>query len=76
MKLGGCLALVLGMFVLAFAMSLICAIPVYFLWNWLVPDITKEALTPITFWQAWGISFLCSMLFKSSASSSSDSKSS
>ncbi len=41
------------------------ALPLYFLWNWLMPDLF--ALKTVTFWQAWGLFFLCSMLFKSPA---------
>lgn len=50
--------------------SLIAAVFMYFLWNWLMPDIF--GLKIITYWQAWGLCFLCSMLFKSSCSSSKD----
>lgn len=47
--------------------SLIAAIPTYFLWNWLMPNIF--GIKAITFLQAWGINFLTSILFKSSSSS-------
>lgn len=47
--------------------SLLSAIFMYFLWNWLMPDIF--GLKVITYWQAWGLCFLCEMLFKSSSSS-------
>lgn len=40
------------------------AIPTMFLWNYLVPDITRGALTSITFWQAFWLNFLTSILFK------------
>lgn len=43
-------------------LSIINAIPIYFLWNWLMPKIF--GLITITFWEAWGISFLASSLFK------------
>jgi len=48
--------------------SIVAAIPLYFLWNWLMPAIF--GLTTITFWQAWGLSFLSSILFKNSSSNS------
>ena len=48
------------------AVSLIGAIPTYFLWNWLMPDIF--GLTTIGFWQAWGIFWLAGILIKSSTS--------
>lgn len=44
--------------------ALLVALPVMFLWNWLIPDITQGALTPINFWQALGMSFLCQILFR------------
>lgn len=43
--------------------SLVAAIPTYFLWNWLMPEIF--ALKAITFWQTWGLVFLSGILFKS-----------
>lgn len=45
------------------AVSIIAAVPTFFLWNWLMPTIF--GLKVITFWQAWGISFLAGVLFKS-----------
>lgn len=63
----------LGIFVafiiLLIFVSLIAAIPTYFLWNWLMVSIF--GLKVITFWQAWGINFLAGILFKSSFASSS-----
>lgn len=49
--------------VIACVVALISAIPVYFLWNWLMPDLF--GLSAITFWQSAGISLLCECLFKS-----------
>lgn len=37
------------------------AIPVYFLWNWLMPTIF--GLTKLTFAQSWGICILFGLLF-------------
>lgn len=42
--------------------TLITAIPVYFLWNWLMPDLFGLPL--LGYWQAWGITFLATLLFK------------
>ncbi len=42
--------------------SVIAAVPTYYLWNWLMPEIF--AIKVITFWQAWGINFLTGILFK------------
>ena len=47
--------------------SLIGAIPVYYLWNWLMPDLFH--LPVVTFWQSWGLLGLSSILFKSSMTS-------
>lgn len=75
MKLGGCLGLIIVWLAFVFGAAVILALPTMWLWNALVPDITKEALTPISFWQALGLNFLCGILFKSSSvSSSSESK--
>ena len=49
---------------LIFGISLVFSIPVWLLWNWLMPVIF--GLKPLTLIQAWGLTFLCSILFKSS----------
>jgi hypothetical protein len=59
---------VLFIIIMAF-ISLIGAIPTYFLWNWLMPDIF--GITALSFWQAWGIFWLASILVKGSSSVSS-----
>lgn len=46
--------------------SLIAAIPVLLLWNWLMPEIF--GLIKINLFQAWGLTILCAILFKSSPS--------
>lgn len=46
--------------------GVIAAVPMYFLWNWLMPELFS--LKAITFWQAWGLVFLSGILFKSSSS--------
>jgi hypothetical protein len=51
--------------------AIIGAIPMYFLWNWLIPAIF--GLKMITFWEGWGILWLSGILFKSSSPSSSSS---
>jgi len=56
-------------FVVIFAaLSLLGAIPTYFLWNWLMPVLF--GLKTITFWQAWGLLYLAALLFKSTSYSS------
>ena len=43
--------------------SILYALPVWFLWNLLIPDIF--GLSVISIWQALGLSFLSGLLFKS-----------
>jgi len=63
----GCLGVLIGVVVLIVLVALIFTIPVYFLWNWLMPAIF--GIKTITFWQALGLNLLCGFLFKSSGSS-------
>jgi hypothetical protein len=57
----------IGTFVAAVAflvgLSLIMAVPTMLLWDWLMPELF--GLKEITLFQAWGLNFLCGMLFKS-----------
>jgi hypothetical protein len=62
-KLGALLA-ALGLLALA---AIILAWPVQLLWNYSLIGAVN-CINPITFWQALGISFLCSILFKNSNS--------
>ena len=48
-----------------FGFALILALPTMWLWDWLMPQLF--GLTEITVWQALGINFLSSILFKSSS---------
>lgn len=48
---------------IAFGLSVVLALPVWLLWNWLMPMIF--GLTKLTLIQAWGVTFLSSLLFKS-----------
>jgi len=45
--------------------ALLIGLIVMWLWNWLMPDLF--ALDKITYIQGWGLSALCSMLFKTRA---------
>lgn len=56
--------------VIAFGLSVVLAIPVWLLWNWLMPMIF--GLTKLTLIQAWGVTFLSSLLFKSGRTSTGD----
>ena len=48
------------------AFSLLMAVPVMLLWDWLMPTIF--GLKEVTLFQAWGLSFLCGLLFKNNTS--------
>ena len=56
----------------AILISLLAAIPTFFLWNWLMPIIF--GLPKLTFIQAIGVNLLCECLFKTRESSSRSSK--
>jgi len=59
------------MIVLVFVYGVIgfvLAIPVMYLWNWVVPLLTKGALASITYWKAWGLIVLLGILLGNSAS--------
>ena len=58
-KVGGRIA---GMLVLVVVLSLLMALPVMALWNWVLPDLTGAGT--LTFMRAWGMNLLCSLLFK------------
>ena len=49
-------------------LSLIMALPTMLLWDWLMPELF--GLKEVTLFQAWGLNFLCGMLFKSHNNSS------
>jgi hypothetical protein len=61
----GATVVVVGGFVL---LSLIMALPTMLLWDWLMPTIF--GLKEITLFQAWGLNFLCGLLFKSHTTTS------
>lgn len=54
--------------VTAFVIALVFALPVMWLWNWLIPEIF--GLVEIGFWQSFGLLILSSLLFKSNSTSS------
>lgn len=61
------LSVVLGFLLLVVGLSFLFSLPVMLLWNGcLVPAVT--GIHEVTWLQAWGITFLCSLLFKSSSS--------
>ena len=56
-------ALFLTAVVLVVVVSFVLSLPVMLLWDAVVPAIFK--LPEITWMQAWGLSLLCGLLFKS-----------
>jgi hypothetical protein len=64
-------ALFLSVIALLAVLSLVVAWPVMLLWNWLMPEIFNPPI--ISFWQACGLTMLCTLLFRSTGSSSSKS---
>ncbi len=64
---GATLSIIIGVLLVAFGLSVVLAIPVWLLWNWLMPMIF--GLTKLTLIQAWGVTFLSSLLFKSGETS-------
>lgn len=65
------LGAVIGIVIMALVLAVIMTLPVWLLWNWVAPALTVEPLlAEIGFWQAFGLSLLCSLLFKSSGGSS------
>lgn len=64
------LALITGFLGLVVVLAIVLALPTYFLWNYLMPDLF--GLGEITFWQAFWLNVFTSILFKSSSSGSSD----
>ena len=52
-----------GSIIYLFALAALMSLPVMLLWDWLMP--TLFGLGEITWFQAWGLLFLCGLLFKS-----------
>lgn len=52
--------IVVSLFVVV-GLDFLLAIPTMYLWNWLMPKLFN--LTTVTYWQAWGLSLLASLLF-------------
>jgi ABC-type transport system involved in multi-copper enzyme maturation permease subunit len=61
-KIGVALGTVAVAMILAATVAIVLALPVKWLWNWLCPEIF--GLPTLNVLQAWGLSTLCSMLFK------------
>ena len=60
---------ILSALIIAIA-SVLYAVPVFFLWNWLMPAIF--GIQAISFWQSIGLCVLSGLLFKSHNTTSKD----
>ena len=67
------LGLILGGIALIIFAAILLAWPVQLLWNGCLVDAV-DGVHPIGFWQAMGLNFLFSILFKASSSSNSSKK--
>lgn len=67
------LGLILGGIALIIFAAILLAWPVQLLWNGCLIDAV-DGVHPITFWQAMGLNFLFSILFKGTSSSNSSKK--
>jgi hypothetical protein len=63
------LATIFGGILFLFIVAAIMSLPVMLLWDWLMPTIF--GLKEITWFQAWGLLFLCGLLFKSNTAKNS-----
>jgi len=66
-KLLDALSTIINLLIVSALLCLVVAIPVYFIWNWLVADAFIFA-AKISYWQAWGIVFLICCLLSPSVS--------
>jgi hypothetical protein len=65
-KILSVLLIVVGIIAIAFVFAILLAFPVMWLWNGCLVGLIA-GINPITsFWQAFGLMLLCSLLFKSS----------
>ena len=65
--IGGVIIAFILTIAIAFGLSVVLTIPVWLLWNWLMPVVF--GITKVTLLQAWGLTFLSTMLFKSGQTS-------
>lgn len=66
-SIGGTIAAFFLVIALAFGLSVVLAVPVWLLWNWLMPIVF--GLTKVTLIQAWGLAFLSALLIKPGSTS-------
>jgi hypothetical protein len=70
MKVLGIVGIVAGVLLVAAVVGLIGALPVMWCWNGFMPAVFD--LPSITFWQAFALTVLCSMLFNQGGGLSKD----
>ena len=56
-------SMIVGIVGFIFVMAALMSLPVMLLWDWLMPSIF--GLREITWFEAWGLFFLCGLLFRS-----------
>jgi hypothetical protein len=71
-KIASAIGRTLGFVALILLMAVLTAYPVKWLWNALMPELFN--LKTISFAQAWGLMTLCSLLFKSTTSTQTETK--
>lgn len=70
--IGKALFVVLVLFVAVLFVGILAALPLMWLWNWLMPELF--GLQTIGFWQAFGLLVMSGLLFKSSSPSTHSSR--
>ena len=55
--------LIIPVMFLYMIIGLILAVPLMFLWNFTLPELTKGALGHMNYWQAWALIVMSSILF-------------
>ena len=60
-KVGYLICVIIAAAIVAIGLDFILAVPIMYLWNWLMPKIF--GLCEIGYWQAFGLYLLISMLF-------------
>jgi hypothetical protein len=64
--------LITGAIMVAMLISLLLAIPVMFLWNWIAVDLFHA---PVIGWiQAWGLNLLAGFLFRTTVNNNNNNK--
>ena len=66
------IAVIVGVLLALFGASILFAVPVWLLWNWIVPGLF--GLSKLTLLKAWGLTLLCGLLFKGSSTVKSTNK--